>query len=150
MKKSKWNKGKVVRKDELPTINYVGLEDRNMYQNVGILGISKLSEIGIDYNYICNTPRMSRNWFKLPIPDEFEVFFLYGHQPTNCFYMFYGYRIRVDYFDVNVLIEVRERREGRYSREEVRQKLIKCLAEKGYKTEIIGDREFISVRRGRT
>jgi len=150
MKKSKWNKGKVVRKDELPTINFVGPEDRNMYQNFGILGISKLSEIGIDGRYSCNTPRMSRRWFNLPIPDEFEVFFLYGYKPMNCFYMFYGYRIRIDYFDVNVLIEVRERREGKCSREEVRQKLIKCLVEKGYETEIIGDREFISVRRGKT
>ena len=133
----------VVRYNEEPTINFIGLENTNLYQNLGIICAQRL--IAQSEPKTCCHIR-SREWFKFPIIDELETFFLYNGNNSK-YYIFYGYRIRIDFFDTNVLLEIGEKKYEGLGKIEVKEKLIKHLKERGYITETIGDREFINIRK---
>ena len=88
MKKERQRRGRVVRINELPTINYVSSEASNQYNNFGVLPVMKLDIIR--GNKLIDS-RMSRKWFRFPIPDELESFLLHSYYPKYRIYMFFGY-----------------------------------------------------------
>lgn len=134
--------------------HFLDEESLNYYRHNGILPspTEKVGALGGNYKRM----HKSRFWFKFPFEEEFEVFqmtkYCLGYTSTKDFdarissWYFYGWTVRAEFFDVNVLLEIRKYCGSDISIEEARDKLVKGFEESGYLVKIVGDLGFIDVR----